>query len=662
MDNTSKPQEMSNMNDESKNVEMKQESEIIKDLINGTPTTSPDDQQNDAPRTKESSGNDGNTSQQELGDSAKAVADTAKADDAADDALDRTWDHSNRRVIVDGVYRYDDAKTCCKMMDKWATDLKSKKGAHLEVVKVRKPPKGHFMIVTVGEESMVQLLIDYINNNGIQNKRGRKLIARLATDNDDDGDDRKRKHHDDTNSEETAKDSNHHRNNTNNNKRQNIDQTARDARRPVTEDEIRDKITPLWRLSPEEQLITKQKEMAKRCAMKIVQEIKARFRLLEKETRRDGRERTPIYNWISHQRCIEVDGVISVPTPLRNKSEFNFGYRYLFDAPPIDATSSSMEEKTEEADTTTETVILKVPAVGFMATGWAGGVSKPHCCANIPPEVFSIVDVVDEFLLNSPLSPYDTKTHKGFWRTLTVRTSRRTAECMIVIMHAPVSGGIGDASDFSQQDVDNDKTRLVSVLTQSSFVVPDVPDQAPLKVTSIFFQEFDGVSSPSPDHPVQHVYGNMSLQERVGKCSFQISPGAFFQVNTQGAEILYQLVVDKVREVSKDPNDTLLFDVCCGTGTIGLTCMKEGVVGKVVGIDISEPAIANAKKNAKLNGFGDGEDESSCTRFVAARAEHVMMKEIGRAKNSKKHKFVAVVDPARDGLHTDVIKALRGNE
>jgi tRNA (uracil-5-)-methyltransferase len=135
-------------------------------------------------------------------------------------------------------------------------------------------------------------------------------------------------------------------------------------------------------------------------------------------------------------------------------------------------------------------------------------------------------------------------------------------------------------------------------------------------------------------------------------------------VNTEGAEILYQLAVDKVREVSENPEKTLLFDVCCGTGTIGLTCMKEGAVGQVIGVDISEPAIEDAKKNAVLNGYGTSSDDSdshSQTRFVAARAEQVLGREIQKAKQLDM-KFVAVVDPAREGLHADVVKALRSNE
>jgi tRNA (uracil-5-)-methyltransferase len=89
--------------------------------------------------------------------------------------------------------------------------------------------------------------------------------------------------------------------------------------------------------------------------------------------------------------------------------------------------------------------------------------------------------------------------------------------------------------------------------------------------------------------------------------------------------------------------------------------MKEGAVGSVVGVDISVPAIEDAKINAELNGFGSSGDSKKTTRFVAARAEQVLSAEIGKAKTSGL-KFVAVVDPAREGLHADVVKTLRMNE
>jgi tRNA (uracil-5-)-methyltransferase len=86
--------------------------------------------------------------------------------------------------------------------------------------------------------------------------------------------------------------------------------------------------------------------------------------------------------------------------------------------------------------------------------------------------------------------------------------------------------------------------------------------------------------------------------------------------------------------------------------------MKEGAIGRVVGVDISEPAIEDAKINAELNGFGSSDDtHSERTRFIAARAEKVLAKEC--KKESTSTNVVAVVDPARDGLHSEVLKTLR---
>jgi len=90
---------------------------------------------------------------------------------------------------------------------------------------------------------------------------------------------------------------------------------------------------------------------------------------------------------------------------------------------------------------------------------------------------------------------------------------------------------------------------------------------------------------------IKHCYGKEYIEEKLLNCVFQISPGAFFQVTTDGAEVLYNVIVNKVKEVTPNPQETLLFDVCCGTGTIGLSLLKEGAVGSVVGIDISVPAI-----------------------------------------------------------------------
>ena len=66
-----------------------------------------------------------------------------------------------------------------------------------------------------------------------------------------------------------------------------------------------------------------------------------------------------------------------------------------------------------------------------------------------------------------------------------------------------------------------------------------------------------------------------------GKLKFEISPQSFFQVNVEGAEKLYAMCSDMAtRETNQDgpgmevDTSPLLFDVCCGTGTIGL-CLAD---------------------------------------------------------------------------------------
>ena len=69
---------------------------------------------------------------------------------------------------------------------------------------------------------------------------------------------------------------------------------------------------------------------------------------------------------------------------------------------------------------------------------------------------------------------------------------------------------------------------------------------------------------------LQHLSGTEYIEEKLLGMTFRISPQAFFQVNTLGAEVLYQAAID----LAKPTEETALIDVCCGTGTIGLTFSK----------------------------------------------------------------------------------------
>lgn len=87
--------------------------------------------------------------------------------------------------------------------------------------------------------------------------------------------------------------------------------------------------------------------------------------------------------------------------------------------------------------------------------------------------------------------------------------------------------------------------------------------------------------------------GSDSYREILCGREFLIKAGAFFQVNTDQAEVLY-------KEASKGTESSkVIWDLYCGTGSIGLSVVKEGQ--ELTGLEISGEAVESAKINAGLS-------------------------------------------------------------
>lgn len=69
---------------------------------------------------------------------------------------------------------------------------------------------------------------------------------------------------------------------------------------------------------------------------------------------------------------------------------------------------------------------------------------------------------------------------------------------------------------------------------------------------------------------MEHIDGDKYIQETLLGLKFRISPTAFFQINTAGAEVLYTTLGNIINVQLS----TTLLDICCGTGTIGLYLAK----------------------------------------------------------------------------------------
>ena len=119
---------------------------------------------------------------------------------------------------------------------------------------------------------------------------------------------------------------------------------------------------------------------------------------------------------------------------------------------------------------------------------------------------------------------------------------------------------------------------------------------------------------------------------------FCISPGAFFQVNTNQAIKLY----DKVLEYADPKENETILDLYSGTGTIGLYLSKKAK--KIIGIEINEEAIKDANSNKEKNNIKNA-------TFYALNANQFLSK-------IKEKIDTVIVDPPRGGLDTKTINSI----
>ncbi|RDX70817.1 Zinc finger CCCH domain-containing protein 24, partial [Mucuna pruriens] len=193
----------------------------------------------------------------------------------------------------------------------------------------------------------------------------------------------------------------------------------------------------------------------------------------------------------------------------------------------------------------------------------------------------------------------------------------------LMICIPPFSLNAVSTASFDDAQVAAEFKRLAQ-----AFVAGSTSHSPTLPLTAMVVQDHQGISNVAPADaplhllPIPKAVGDSEMDENnnamdvrihdyINSLQFSISPTAFFQVNTLAAEKLYSLAGDWA---GLGP-DTLLFDICCGTGTIGLTLARR--VGMVVGIEMNASAVSDAHRNAEINGIKN-------VRFICAKAEDVM--------------------------------------
>lgn len=160
---------------------------------------------------------------------------------------------------------------------------------------------------------------------------------------------------------------------------------------------------------------------------------------------------------------------------------------------------------------------------------------------------------------------------------------------------------------------------------------------------------------PRRGHAAQELIGGMaSICEKIGGVTFEISPSSFFQVNTEGAKLLYE----KVKEYAALTGDENVLDLYCGVGSIGQYC--AGSAGYVLGIESSRSAVKDARRNAALNGIPN-------VKYIPGKAEIILPEAVGIADKTRKYEDIAlltaknadvvILDPPRAGCGEKLLRA-----
>lgn len=251
---------------------------------------------------------------------------------------------------------------------------------------------------------------------------------------------------------------------------------------------------------------------------------------------------------------------------------------------------------------------------GFYA-GRTHSIIECEDCAIGIEENKEILKIVTEHMQAYNIQPYDEKTHKGLVRHVLIRKGFRTGEIMVCLV------------------INGDRLKGAKDLAEKLMKVPGM--------TSISFNINKDITNRILGEKVVNICGEGYIRDYIGDVKFRISPLSFYQVNPVQTQRLYETALDYAGLTGEET----VFDLYCGVGTISL--FLAGKAKKVIGVEIVQQAVRDARVNAEIN-------EIKNTEFYIGAAESVVPKLYQRGVTAD----VVVVDPPRKGCEESLLETI----
>jgi 23S rRNA (uracil1939-C5)-methyltransferase len=230
------------------------------------------------------------------------------------------------------------------------------------------------------------------------------------------------------------------------------------------------------------------------------------------------------------------------------------------------------------------------------------------------PLINKVVQAVKEGIRKGKVSIYSPRSGTGFLRYLVVRASEAENRAMAIFV----------TSQRSFNEIHHLAKYLRAAVPEVAVAVQNVNGSA----GNVILGEKDYFLTTRKE-----------FSDVIGEVRFAISPRSFFQVNSGGAQIIYE----KVREWARLTGRETVIDLYCGIG--GISLFLAGEAREVLGIEVVEAAVADAEKNARINGA------KNC-RFEAGDAAAILEE----LRSAGKKVDLIVLNPPRKGCDDEVLK------
>ncbi len=237
-------------------------------------------------------------------------------------------------------------------------------------------------------------------------------------------------------------------------------------------------------------------------------------------------------------------------------------------------------------------------------------------CLLQPREFKSGLNAFSKWVKKFGITSYDERTGKGLLRHIYFRKAFATGELMAcAVINGNTLPGADTLISLLRENVDGLKSVVLNINKKNTNV--------------ILGNEFITL------------WGSDNITDVLLSKKFEISPDSFYQVNHSQCEKLYK----KAMEFASLKGGETLLDLYCGVGTIGIIMADR--VKQLIGIEIIEQAVENARNNARLNNIHNAQ-------FICADAPKGA--EILKAQGIRPD--LVVLDPPRKGCDSNLFDTI----